>query len=106
MSTAAHYIVFHPENKRQQIFVHAVALEKNGINQNWRGNIWVDCIGIGNEDPYIFNDTWLYSYCHASQLRKNRHWPSYLQTGSKILFVSGQHADKGYLCNRYCFCGW
>ena len=62
-------------------------------------NVWVDCFrnGEGNEDPFVFNDPWLYSYCHASQLRRYSQKQSYLQSESKIIFASGQHADNNML---------
>jgi len=94
----AHYIIFHPDHARQQTPVQAIAFVQGQVLKNWHGNIYVDKIGFGNEDPFVFNDPWLYSYCHASQLRRNfRHNNNYLQTGSKIFFVSGQQADKGLL---------
>jgi hypothetical protein len=94
----AHYIIFHPDHARQQTTVQATVMVHDQILKNWNGNIYVDRIGIGNEDPFVFNDPWLYSYCHASQLRRNfRQDNNYLQAGSKIFFVSGQQADKGFL---------
>lgn len=94
----AHYIIFHPDNARQQTTVHATAMVQGQVLKNWKGNIYVDRIGVGNEDPFVFNDPWLYSYCHASQLRRNfRQDNNYLQSGSKIFFVSGQQADNGLL---------
>lgn len=93
----ANYLVFHPDNARERTNVHAIAMVNGQLSLNWQGDIWVDSIGVGNEDPFVFNDPWLYSYCHASQLRRNYRKDSYLQIGSKIIFVSGQYADKGYL---------
>ncbi len=82
----AHYIIFHPNKHRQSINVKATALVNNKIEENWQGNIWVDKIGDNNEDPYVFNNPWLYSYCHASQLRRQKRKDSFLQIGSKIIF--------------------
>jgi hypothetical protein len=94
----AHYIIFHPDHARQQTPVRAIAMVQGQVLKNWSGNIYVDRIGIGNEDPFVFNAPWLYSYCHASQLRRNfRQDNNYLQSGSKIFFVSGQQADQGLL---------
>jgi hypothetical protein len=93
----AHYIVFHPDRQRDEIAAQAIVLVNGKLTTNWTGKIWVDKIGKGNEDPFVFNDHWLYSYCHASQLRQNFRNDSYLQVGSKIFFASGQQADKGIL---------
>lgn len=94
----AHYIIFHPDHAREQIPVQAIASVHGQILKNWSGKIYVDKIGIGNEDPFVFNDPWLYSFCHATQLRRNfRHDNNYLQIGSKIFFVSGQQAEKALL---------
>lgn len=88
----AHYIIFHPDRARQIANVQATVMVKKKILANWNGDIFVDQIGKGNEDPYVFNNPWLYSYCHASQLRRNRREDSYLQIGSTIIFASGQEA--------------
>jgi hypothetical protein len=93
----ANYIIFHPDHVRQKIKVSATVMVNNLIVSNWEGNIHVDKIGAGNEDPFVFNNPWLYSYCHASQLRRNIRNDSYLQVGSKLIFVSGQHADNKFL---------
>ncbi len=93
----AHYIIFHPEYARQHIIVQAIALVQGQVLKNWSGKIYVDQIGVGNEDPFVFCDPWLYSYCHASQLRRNFRIDSCLQAGSKIFFASGQHANNGLL---------
>ena len=69
-----------------------------GVKPNWTGDIYVDKIAFGNEDPFVFINPWVYSYCHASQLRRNVRNDSFIQTGSKLIFVSGQQADKGILC--------
>lgn len=94
----ANYIVFHPDKSRESTNVSAIAMIDEQVNKKWNGNIYVDTIGNGNEDPFVFNDPWLYSYCHASQLRRNFRKDSFLQTGSKIIFASGQKANKGLLC--------
>lgn len=94
------YIIFHPENNRQKVKVFAtVVISNNEIKHYWEGDIYVDAIERGNnEDPFVFQNPWLYSYCHASQLKqKYRSDDNYLQVGSKILFVSGQNADKNEL---------
>lgn len=93
----ANYIIFHPDYARQQVSVVAESIVGSRLRKNWSGNIWVDAVGIGNEDPYVFHDGWLYSYCHASQLRRK---PSnnYLQKGSWLVFCSGDFANDGVLC--------
>lgn len=96
--TKAHYIVFHPDSQRDQKDVQAKAMVNQIIVENWTGEIFVDKILNGNEDPFVFNDPWLYSFCHASQLRRNVRKDSYLQIGSKIIFASGDQAENGYLC--------
>jgi hypothetical protein len=93
----ANYIVFHPDSARQLITVQAMAMVDRRIINKWVGEIHVDSIGNGNEDPYVFNDPWMYSYCHATHLRRNVRKDSYLQVGSKIIFVSGQQAERRIL---------
>lgn len=91
----AHYIIFHPESKRQIIDAKASAIENGQVNTAWKGKICVDCINKGNEDPFVFSDPWLYSYCHATQLRRTpREDGSYLQKDTVIFFVSGDCANK------------
>lgn len=92
----ANYVIFHPDYARQSVEVSARALEKGKLKNNWKGEIWVDEIKKGNEDPFVFTDNWLFSYCHASQLRRN---PSncYLQEGSWLIFCSGNSANDGFL---------
>lgn len=91
----AHYIIFHPESKRQIIDAKASAIENGQVNTAWEGKICVDSINNGNEDPFVFSDPWLYSYCHATQLRRTpREDGIYLQKDSVIFFVSGDCANK------------
>jgi hypothetical protein len=91
----AHYIIFHPESKRQIIDAKASAIENGQVNTAWEGKICVDCINKGNEDPFVFSDPWLYSYCHATQLRRTpREDDRYLQKDTVIFFVSGDCANK------------
>ncbi len=95
--TKAHYIIFHPDDQRQKVEVSATAMVSNTIIKNWVGRIHVDKIGEGNEDPFVFSNPWLYSYCHASQLRRNPRSDGYLQVDSKLIFVSGQMANRGVI---------
>ena len=98
-----HYIIFHPEHERQSQRVNATSSVLDKINSNWQGKIYVDKIGIGNEDPFVFNTPWYYSYCHASQLRKEENRKGYIQNGSWLIFCSGQHANIGILTIDTCF---
>ncbi|MGE0397191.1 MAG: hypothetical protein AB7T06_10765 [Kofleriaceae bacterium] len=92
----AHYIVFHPEQKRQAVAVHAHEVVDGGLKA-WSGDIWVDA-PPDNEDPFVFREPWLYSYCHATELRRapNKR-ADYIQVGSVIVFASGSMADAGML---------
>jgi hypothetical protein len=92
---AAHYIIFHPEKKRIAMRVHASEVV-GGCATAWEGRIWVDR-PPGNGDPFVFNDPWLYSYCHATQLRRTPGGRQHVQEGSTLLFCSGEEADKGSL---------
>ena len=94
--TVAHYIVFHPERKRLQLQVKAVALTRGAVNSAWHGDVWVDKPN-GNEDPFLFFDPWVYTYCHATQLRREPRHSSYVQPGSYIIFCSGDAADDHVL---------
>jgi len=94
----AHYIIFHPESKRQIIDAKASAIENGQVNTAWEGKIYVDRINNGNEDPFVYTHPWLYSYCHATQLRRTpREDGNYLQKDSVIFFVSGDCANKRHL---------
>jgi hypothetical protein len=94
----AHYIIFHPDKARQAIDAKATAIENGQENTAWKGKICVDSINNGNEDPFVFSDPWLYSYCHATQLRRTpREDGNYLQKDSVIFFVSGDCANKRHL---------
>ena len=91
----AHYIIFHPDKARQAIDARATALKNGQVHTTWEGKICVDSINNGNEDPFVFSDPWLYSYCHATQLRRTpREDGIYLQKDSVIFFASGDCANK------------
>jgi hypothetical protein len=91
--TNAHYIIFHPDDQRQSVEVSALALDRGKTIKNWRGKVWVDQLDCGNEDPFIFNNPWIYSYCHASQLRRSAQNESYVTRGSWLIFASGDLAE-------------
>ena len=94
----AHYIIFHPDKARQAIDARATALKNGQVHTTWEGKICVDSINNGNEDPFVFSDPWLYSYCHATQLRRApREDGIYLQKDSVIFFASGDCANKAHL---------
>jgi hypothetical protein len=94
----ANYIIFHPENQRERVVVSATVMMNNQIIPNWQGEIYVDKRYFGNEDPYVFNNPWIYSYCHATQLRRmpNPQKP-YINKGSWLFFVSCQSANQRIL---------
>jgi hypothetical protein len=94
----AHYIIFHPDKARQAIDARATSIENGQVHTTWEGKVCVDSINNGNEDPFVFSDPWLYSYCHATQLRRTpREDGNYLQKDSVIFFVSGDCANKRHL---------
>ncbi len=94
----AHYIIFHPDKARQAINAKATVIENGQVNTTWEGKLCVDSIDNGNEDPFVFSDPWLYSYCHATQLRRTpREDGIYLQKESVIFFASGDCANKAHL---------
>lgn len=88
------YLIFHPEIQREKVEVRATVQIGDSVQNGWVGEIWVDKIGNGNEDPFVFNNPWLYSYCHATQLRRRPNRIGYVQDGSTLIFVSGDFANK------------
>jgi hypothetical protein len=88
-----HYLIFHPDYARQKTEVYGQALINNQVT-DWKGQVWVDSPG-GNEDPFVFSQRWLYSYCHATQLRRSPRNAPYVTEGSYLFFCSGNAADKG-----------
>jgi hypothetical protein len=93
----AHYIIFHPDHARQLVNVSATALVNGEVSTDWRGVVHVDRVGEGNEDPFVFHRHWLYSYCHATQLRRKKSSGPYVQPGSVLIFASGHSAEEGIL---------
>ncbi len=90
---AAHYIVFHPDRNRIRTRVRATVIREGLRTDGWEGYVWLDK-PPGNEDPYVLGSTWVYSYCHATQLRRKCNSNAYLTHGSCIVFCSGTIADR------------
>ncbi|MTJ08980.1 MULTISPECIES: hypothetical protein [unclassified Anabaena] len=88
-----HYLIFHPDYARKKTEVKGKALIEHQLT-DWQGNVWVD-EPDGNEDPFVFSEKWLYSYCHATQLRRSPESnDAYITEGSYIFFCSGDAAHK------------
>lgn len=92
-----HYLIFHPKNQREEISVNACALVNGILNRRWKGNIFVDKIAEKNEDPFVFTNPWLYSYCHATQLKRQFNKSGFVQKGSWLIFVCGHSANADNL---------
>lgn len=90
-----HYVVFHPDSARQELQVEGQAIVDDQP-VNWSGRIWVDDEN-GNEDPFVLTESWLYSYCHATQLRRSPGSDRYLTSGSVLFFCSGDEANHKVL---------
>jgi hypothetical protein len=86
-----HYIIFHP--KRALVDVTASIIKRNKT-LSWQGKVFVDRVknGTGNEDPYVFNDPWLYSYCKIRYLLPKFKPP--VENGSILLFCNGSKAAQ------------
>lgn len=98
MPDLSHYLIFHPDRYRQRIGVTADVLINDQLHTEWSGDIWVDEVNNGNEDPYVFHDPWLFSYCHASQLRRNENrTDNYVNSGSYLIFCSADSVNKGII---------
>jgi hypothetical protein len=92
-----HYIIFHPDYAREKLIIKGRAIINNGMPESWTGAVWVDAAG-GNEDPFVLCENWLYSYCHATQLRRTPSSKrSYVMEGSYLFFCSGDAANRGEL---------
>ncbi|OYD89636.1 hypothetical protein CDG76_34155 [Nostoc sp. 'Peltigera membranacea cyanobiont' 210A] len=88
-----HYLIFHPDYARKKTEVQAKVLMDDKLT-DWQGNVWVD-EPCGNEDPFVFSERWLYSYCHATQLRRKPiSKSSHVTAGSYIFFCSGDAANE------------
>jgi hypothetical protein len=96
-SDPAHYIVFHPDAERFSVSVRAAAIVRGQQVNSWAGKVWVDK-PPGNEDPFVLGPSWAYSYCHATELRRQpRKTGGYVTRGSCILFCSGDLGERGVL---------
>ncbi len=88
---AAHYIVVHEPPKK--VNVNATVLQNGLLRSGWNGNIYVDRLknGCSNEDPFVFNNPWVYSFCKITflriALRPNR---VNIENGSYIFFANNQ----------------
>jgi len=100
----ANYIIFHPESQRQHVHVNGDVVLNNELINGWDGDIWVDKMFDCNEDPFVFNDPWIYSYCHASQLRRCLKHNGSINTGSYLIFVNGTAVNKNKLAIDTVFC--
>lgn len=95
----AHYIIFHPDGCRKQYKVTADVLINGKLQKNKTLHyVWIDDLNDGGAvDPYVLGSTWLYSYCHASQLRKTANYSEYIGIGSWLYFCSGDSANQDML---------
>jgi hypothetical protein len=95
-----HYIIFHPERKGYEASGEAVVA--GSYQANWHGIVWTDPYrrkAGSNEDPFVWDShEWLYSFCHASQLRR-RPSPTepHVMAGSHIFFCETPAARQGKL---------
>jgi hypothetical protein len=91
---ALSYVVFHPERYRYKADVGGRAIVR-GVVEDWEGKV---CLGAGSGDPYVLNNQWLYSFCHATQLRrKPSKYGDYVKEGSCIFFCNGDVVKSGTL---------
>lgn len=94
-----HYVVFHPERCGYKAIGEAVVAGKH--EKNWQGTVWTDPYrrkAGSNEDPFVWHSEWLYSFCHASQLRRKQSMSrSYVRAGSHIFFCETRAAKQGSL---------
>lgn len=97
--TAQDYLIFHPPRKGYE--AEGEALVGSGLRP-WKGLVWTDPWrqrAQSNEDPFVWDrDMWVYSYCHASQLRRkpDPHRPTVCQ-GSRLFFCETVAGRVGWL---------
>ena len=97
LGPAQDYLIFHP--CRVPFQVRGTA-RVDGHLQPWAGRVWADRSSRGaskNEDPFIWTPSWLYSYCHATQLRRTAQQKSFVQEGSRLFFCEAEAAKRGTL---------
>lgn len=89
------YVIFHPPRQRVEVKAQAILGNQKNVIADWNGYIWADHsrywekgIGLSNEDPWVFSDPWLYSYCHATQLSRSQ-----MKSGCILFFIDGNQAD-------------
>lgn len=93
------YVIFHPE----RLPYKAEGLQFiDGETRKWSGIAWADRIPVTaekNEDPYIWANEWLFSYCHATQLKRvgSVSSNSRVGPGSRLFFCSTPAARKHQL---------
>jgi hypothetical protein len=69
----------------------------NNLVEQWEGDIWSDK-PPDNEDPFVFSEPWVYSYCHATELKRAiQRKGDYVEKGSYLIFCNGQAAEKGII---------
>lgn len=86
------YLIFHPE--RAQYQASGTTLRAGRVVP-WEGRVWADRIssdGSSNEDPFIWTASWLYSFCHATQLRRLPRKEPFVREGSRLFFCSASEA--------------
>ena len=91
------YLIFHPQ--RTQYQASGTARIDDRL-EAWTGPVWTDRIsprGSSNEDPFIWTASWLYSYCHATQLRRVFRKGPFVREGSRLFFCSASDAKDGML---------
>jgi len=93
------YVIFHPE--RAAFRVEGIASVRRAAEQPWTGIIYADPSDLDfgrNEDPYVWSIPWLYSYCHATQLRRNlSKRTAFVKAGSRLFFCDNHAARRGLL---------
>lgn len=93
------YLIFHPPRKG---YAAQGEVGTPGPLSQWAGTVWTDPwrrAEQSNEDPFVWDaEVWLYSYCHASQLRRKPN--ATLQTagpGSRLFFCETRAGKNGWL---------
>jgi hypothetical protein len=91
----AHYLIVHP--KRERCSASGRCLTRGGMS-DWSGDVWADPRNGGNEDPFIWSNPWLYSYCKATGIRRHpRRHGRYVAAGSILIFADKDYAKRATL---------